>query len=1136
MLHPTMPLESLYSWAKEHAVDYALSYPAKMLLVPTSKIHTNWLWIHQQSNTTIQEIITRPTAHTLEEASPSTAPLEFQQAAIHYLEETVKNSQQALEDEVHLLAKQPPSNPILKKILEQALQQRARLRQSISPRSKKDRRTQKLWLDVKHQRLQYKEETIAWCGEGNWAELFIYLDGRQRMVTCNCLNGKQGRCRLGLSAIDQTIEMLTDSMHLPMHTRIIKELGTPKWERDLQLLDPILESAELCRPGESLGWRIKETKQGIEIESVWCIQTKSGWKHRKANIDDIIQHGGYFEHRHDDLIANLVQGFNPKLLSNIMLLLQDHPRFFVGTKSNNIGNIESIEPSLHLQQMPVGVEWKIMIKDVEIFPKDFETRHYTLMSWFEFSEDTFRYAKLNNKIKILIEKLSHTNKIIPNDAITALFQRLSKIEQILPLHLDPQLLGESIQPDNRPTIRVTSTGQQNLRLEFVVKPTQQKSYQIGTGIETIYLFNQENQSFGYCSRNLSEEIHQADRLRSTLHLPYKDNYQWTVTTASEIFETLLILQRLPPAHHQRIEWLSNQPIIQHTSLEHLSIDVLNTEQTLELQGGITIEDTHLNLWDILPAIRQNNPYLLVKGHIWYSIAKDFRDRLRTLADIIQPQEEHLYVRDSHIITLNNILQTEDTESPLVLKEKLRNIQPIILSDQSFHYTLRPYQIEGVKWMLNLKQWTSGCILADEMGLGKTIQVINFLHEIQDNSQKKTLVIAPKSTHGHWMKELTTCLEDWTIIQYSGPERVELLQSPFSKQCLIMTYDVMVRDIEHLLQESYATIIFDEAQYLKNPQASRFKSANLLQADFSLALTGTPIENSLLDLWSIFQIVLPKHLGSWGQFKKRFIVPIEAGNRYRLEDLKKIIKPFLLRRQKEDVALDLPEKLEVNEFISLSTFEQDTYDQLKIQAKNIIRENPQQAKFLVLSLLTKLRQVCCHRGLVIDSASDHSSKLDRAMEIINGLHQDNRKVLVFSQFVQLLKHMKTRLENANIEFCYLDGSTHSDKRQSEIDRFQETDVTVFLISLKAGGSGINLTKATEVIHLDPWWNPAVEDQASDRAHRIGQLQTVTVIRLVAENTIESQILRLQQEKRHIAQDILSDSISKLSLHEIEELLD
>ena len=242
MLYPTMPLSELETWAEQHNVAYALSYPAKMLLVPTSKIHTNWLWVYKQNNTSIREILTRTTAYTVEESNAETAPLEFQQAAIQYLEDMVQNALQAIKDEQELLRSSPPNNPILHQIWTNALRYRSKLRQRVSPRSKKDRRTQKLWLDTKNQQLQYKEETIAWCGEGGWAELVVYLDGREVMVACRCLNGKRGRCRLGLSALDQTLEMLTDTTHVQLHERLIQSIGTPK--NNLQ--SPLYCSYECC--------------------------------------------------------------------------------------------------------------------------------------------------------------------------------------------------------------------------------------------------------------------------------------------------------------------------------------------------------------------------------------------------------------------------------------------------------------------------------------------------------------------------------------------------------------------------------------------------------------------------------------------------------------------------------------------------------------------------------------------------------------------------------------------------------------------------------------------------------------------------------------------------------------------------
>ncbi len=1137
MLHPTMPLSDLQTWAIENQVEYALSYPAKMLLVPTSKIHTNWLWVCQQNNTPIEEIITRPTAYTLQESSPETAPLEFQQAAIEYLEQMVANAKQAQADELELLDRSAPTNPILKQIWQRALTQRATIRQKVSPRSKKDRRTQKLWLDAKKQVLQYKEENIAWCGGGSWTELYIHLDTGRQMLSCKCLNGKNGQCRLGLSAIDQTIEMLTDPSKHHLHERLIKTIGTPKWKRDFQQLDAALEVKDHKRPGESLGWRIKETKQGLSIEAVWCIHKSSGWKHRQAVINEALEVPEVWQHPADYDLLQLLSIKDNSTWSTVLNLLREHPRVFIGSRTNTTGILELSNPSLYFAKNETGVEWSIMVNKEEVLPLDLlNPQSSTKNIWYKLEEDRFTYSILHNKLQVFIDKLSNISKILPSAAILALYQRLPQIEEIIPIHLDKTLRGSEHQPDSRPIIRVTVSASNSLRLELVVRPDNNKTLPIASGNKVLYKFNQKNQEFGFCSRNFASESAYRDQIRETLQLDHKENNQWTITGSDQIFSILATLQQLPTDQINRIEWLSSKPQIQMLALEDLQIDVFNSAAGLEIKGALNSDEEELSLWEVLPAIRENNPYLLVKGHVWYTIQSDFRARLRTLADVIQPTKTHLHVNPSHALTLHNILSSETIEAPLVVKECLRSIQNVYMTDKPFAYTLRPYQTTGVEWMLGLHQWASGCVLADEMGLGKTVQVISFLHQIQSLDQNKVLIIAPKSTSGNWLNTLQECLTDWTIMHYQGSSRTELIHSFLPKQCLVMTYDVMVRDIEHLLQYEYTSIIFDEAQYLKNPQSSRFQAAILLKSAFYIALTGTPIENSILDLWSIFQVVLPNHLGSWAQFKVRFISPIESGNTYRLTDLKKLIHPFLLRRKKEEVAQDLPEKIEINERITLSTFERDTYEQLKIQAKQIIKDNPQQAKFLVLSLLTKLRQVCCHRGLIVDSASNYSSKLNRALEIIQNLSNEGKKILVFSQFVRLLQIFKKMLEQENIELCYLDGGTSSAKRQSEIDRFQESDVSVFLISLKAGGSGINLTSATEVIHLDPWWNPAVEDQASDRAHRIGQTQTVTVIRLVADDTIETQILKLQSEKRKIAEDLLTDSISKLSLAEIEDLLD
>lgn len=1133
MLHPTMTRDELETWARDNHVSYALSFPAKMLLVPTSRLHTNWLWVHQQNNTPIWEIITRPSAHTVIDSNENNAPLEFQEAAIHFLHEAATNASQALLDETTLLQQSLPNNPILQGIYEQLLIYRGQLRTQIHPRSKQDRHTQQLWLDTKRYQLQYREESIAWCGGGGWANLSIHLDGRSTPVTCDCKQGKRSRCRFAISAIDQTLELLQNPTQHLIHEQIIKLIDTPKWIQDFELID---ESIKDNKAGstEQLGWRLKETKLGFQIEAVWCIYSNGSWKQKRAALADVLTNA---QSTSDEVIAHLLASNNHESFNVILELLEDHPRVFIGSRSTETGAIIHRTLSLQLNNTPLGIDWTFCIDNTPIPTMDLyqQISTHQLNLWYSLENNNCSYSKISFKLQWFIKSMCSFMQIIPKDAYAALFKRIPQIEKLLPITLDHTLRGEEKQPDSRPIIRITSATSEQLRIELFVQPLGTSYHEIGTGKITIYHYSETHSTFQFCNRDLEQENQNALYVRKILGLSQKQNYQWVITEPDHIFTILSTLQNLPPAYSNRIEWLATKPQIKHVSMSDMTIDLFNTETGFLVKGGLLVDDNLISLWEILPSVRSKSPYLLVQGHVWFSITEHFKQQLTHLADTITPIESNMVIQKSHALSLTSIL-SEHTQGDLTpLQNTTRHVHPLRYSDSNFYYKLRPYQIEAVEWMLQIKQLSSGVILADEMGLGKTIQTLSFIHEIQDDIKNKTLVIAPKSTLHNWLNEAQQCLPDWDIAIYDGHTRQDLLQSIFPKQCLIMTYDIAVKDIEILSTYTWKTLVLDEAQFLKNPESGRHKSIKMLEANFTLALTGTPVENSLLDLWSIMSIVVPNHLGSWKLFRNRFVKPIESGNVDRLRDLQFLLNPFLKRRVKEEVTPDLPAKIEINDIIPLSLFERDTYDQIRQQAQSLLKSAPSQAKFQILPLLTKLRQICCHRGLVISSASDHSSKLDRAMEILEQINQGNRKVLIFSQFVQLLQKMKERIIERDWEYCYLDGSTPTNQRQIEIERFQEGTPKIFLISLKAGGSGINLTQATEVIHLDPWWNPAIEDQASDRAHRIGQTQTVTVIRLLAEDTIETQILRLQQEKRTIANNILGDNLSSLTLDELSEIL-
>ena len=354
-----------------------------------------------------------------------------------------------------------------------------------------------------------------------------------------------------------------------------------------------------------LGWRLKETKQGLEVEAVWCVHTTSGWKHRKADIAALIQNGSHFEHNTDQQLANIIHSKKTALLPIAFELLKTHPRVFIGTKTHTTGILQPLELHIHFTKNSIGIEWALFFGKEEVLVHTILS-HETVSPfgfWYNTDTDTFQYIQLNNQIQSLIQLLDSNSKVISHDAIPALFQRLPLIERIIPIHLGKELRGTEHPPDNRTIIRVSSNGSSNLRIELLVRPFVTKICVVGEGIETIYHFSKEKQEFGFCSREFEQEHTHANTVRQLLGLHHKDNYKWTISSPEQIFVILSTLKNLPPGHHNRIEWLSTVPTIQHVSLEDLRIDVFNNTNHFEIQGDLETAEEPLSLWEVLPAIR-----------------------------------------------------------------------------------------------------------------------------------------------------------------------------------------------------------------------------------------------------------------------------------------------------------------------------------------------------------------------------------------------------------------------------------------------------------------------------------------------------------------------------------------------------
>ncbi len=458
---------------------------------------------------------------------------------------------------------------------------------------------------------------------------------------------------------------------------------------------------------------------------------------------------------------------------------------------------------------------------------------------------------------------------------------------------------------------------------------------------------------------------------------------------------------------------------------------------------------------------------------------------------------------------------------------------------NFLADLRDYQLEGFRWMARLSEWGAGACLADDMGLGKTVQALAML--ARRGSLGPALVVAPTSVCHNWISETAKFAPGLRMRPFSDNDREAHLGSLGPGDVLITSYSLLRQEDELLSKIKWATVVLDEAQAIKNVSAKRSKAAMSLDASFRLITTGTPIENHLGELWNLFRFINPSLLGSWRRFQERFAVPIErmkdeqAGDR-----LRRLIRPFILRRTKSQVLHSLPPKTEITLAVELGDRERAFYESLRRGALERLDSDPaspEKKRFQILAEIMRLRRACCAPELVTGGEGIVSAKQEQFRETLEELVDNNHKVLVFSQFVDHLHILRRYLDERNFSYQYLDGGTPARQRKKAVEDFQSGIGDVFLISLRAGGLGLNLTAADYVIHMDPWWNPAVEDQASDRAHRIGQEKPVTVYRLVAASTIEEKIVQLHQNKRDLADSLLSgaDQSASLDMDEILQLL-
>lgn len=565
-----------------------------------------------------------------------------------------------------------------------------------------------------------------------------------------------------------------------------------------------------------------------------------------------------------------------------------------------------------------------------------------------------------------------------------------------------------------------------------------------------------------------------------------------------------------------------------------------------LEAGFETSLTHEQISGILKAVKLKRPFYRLADGRFIDLEKDEKSKIFSILARLDFNEEELKSGKKNLpkyqaMYLSALENVEQKQSFTEYIDSIKSIEPHI--PENLKEVIRPYQYEGIKWLKQLSALNFGGILADDMGLGKTLQVLAFVYG--EKPDGPTLIVTPSALVYNWLNEIERFVPDAKTIIIDGTkqERAERIKSVNDYEFVITSYPILRRDISLYLGTNFKYCFIDEAQHIKNPMTMNAKSVKKIAAEHKFALTGTPIENSLSELWSVFDFVMKGYLYGLNDFRNRYEYPITRDDdAFAAADLKAKIRPFILRRMKANVLNELPEKIENTMYAELTAEQKKMYSAYLALAKNetaaLLGEGGQ-GKIRILSLLMRLRQICCHPSLFDEAYHKDSGKLDMLMELVTSGVESGHRILVFSQFTSMLAIIREKLSELKIDCFYLDGQTPSHERAELADRFNGGESKVFLISLKAGGTGLNLVGADMVIHYDPWWNPAVTDQASDRAYRIGQKRAVQVIKLAAKGTIEEKIMKLQESKRLLADDIVrvnTETLSSLSNDEIMSLFE
>jgi superfamily II DNA or RNA helicase len=817
--------------------------------------------------------------------------------------------------------------------------------------------------------------------------------------------------------------------------------------------------------------------------------------------------------------------------------LVGHPHVFLHDSSGLPVDLIASRPVLQVIKTSKGYTLATDITDVSqelIVVKETNTR--------------YKIYDLNSQQRKVIESIKLQKIVVPEQGKEKLMQVLGNFSSQFTVHSDLAISEHTkvreVVADARIRVQLLPLGD-GLKAELFAKPfgNHPPYCKPGKGGKTLIASEKGDQL--QVTRDLAKEAEFADELMEKIQSLESMDINNGLIAFSDPMDSLHLLDILGAQQDKCVvEWPEGErfKIRGTANFGNLKLKVKSQTNWFELQGELKVDDnTVLTIQQLLQLTEKSHDHFIeLKPGEFLALSERLKKQLDELRTFSTAGKDGLQINKFASVALGDFFdEVENLKSDKLWKDfqdRLHLVQNTVTQIPSnLQADLRPYQEEGFRWLSRLAEWEAGACLSDDMGLGKTIQALALL--LQRSNAGPALVICPVSVMPNWISEAARFAPSLKLKTLNAINRDQTLKSLEPGDLLIISYGLLQSEEKAFAQTTFATIVLDEAHTIKNYTTKTSKAAMQLQSPFRMALTGTPIQNHLGEIWNLFNFINPGLLGSLLHFTDTYIKP---DNDHARKHLKKLIAPFILRRTKSAVLDELPSKTEIIRKVELSGEEMAFYEALRRQAiANLESDDSNKGtKHLkALAEITRLRQACCNPALVNPELNISSTKLSTFLEIVAELIENKHKALVFSQFVTHLAIVRKALDQLGINYQYLDGSCSMNDREMSVKKFQSGEGDLFLISLKAGGLGLNLTAADYVIHLDPWWNPAVEDQASDRAHRIGQIRPVTIYRLVAKNTIEEKIIHLHNTKRDLADTLLegSDQSAKLSMAELVSLI-